>query len=63
MNTPGISLFQGADALNINSTLDRQEEEEALQDQKRREEEVSDLGIPGKQCHRFQFYASLDGLW
>lgn len=63
MNTPGISLFQGADALNLNSTLDRQEEEEALQDQKRREEEVSDLGNPGKQCHRFQFYASLDGLW
>ncbi|KAH8294647.1 hypothetical protein KR018_000857 [Drosophila ironensis] len=42
MNTPGMSLFQGAETLNVNSTLDRQEEEEALQDQKRREEEVSE---------------------
>lgn len=40
MNTPGVSLFQGADTLKVNSTLDRQEEEEALQDQKRREAEV-----------------------
>lgn len=45
MNTPGISLFQGADALNINSTLDRQEEEEALQDQKRREEELGRIMV------------------
>ncbi|XP_017086840.2 myosin-9 [Drosophila bipectinata] len=43
MNTPGMSLFQGADTLNVNSTLDRQEEEEALQDQKRREEELGNL--------------------
>lgn len=41
MNTPGVSLFQGAEALKVNSTLERQEEEEALQDQKRREAEVS----------------------
>ncbi|XP_041633539.1 myosin-9 [Drosophila kikkawai] len=43
MNTPGMSLFQGADTLNVNSTLDRQEEEEALQDQKRRDEELGHL--------------------
>ncbi|KAH8288613.1 hypothetical protein KR054_006261, partial [Drosophila jambulina] len=43
MNTPGMSLFQGADTLNVNSTLDRQEEEEAIQDQKRREEELGHL--------------------
>ncbi|KAI8045615.1 trichohyalin [Drosophila gunungcola] len=43
MNTPGISLFQGADPLNVNSTLDRQEEEEALQDEKRRQEEIGHL--------------------
>ncbi|EDV47914.1 putative leucine-rich repeat-containing protein DDB_G0290503 [Drosophila erecta] len=43
MNTPGISLFQGADTLNVNSTLDRQEEEEALQDQKRRDEELGQM--------------------
>ncbi|XP_016974684.2 interaptin [Drosophila rhopaloa] len=43
MNTPGISLFQGADTLNVNSTLDRLEEEEVLQDQKRHEEELGQL--------------------
>ncbi|XP_016953996.3 trichohyalin [Drosophila biarmipes] len=43
MNTPGMSLFQGADTLNVNSSLDRQEEEEALQDQKRREQEIGNL--------------------
>ncbi|XP_030078831.1 putative leucine-rich repeat-containing protein DDB_G0290503 isoform X2 [Drosophila hydei] len=43
MNTPGVSLFQGADTLKVNSTLDRQEEEEALQDQKRREAELGNL--------------------
>ncbi|ALC45369.1 asl [Drosophila busckii] len=43
MNTPGVSLFQGADTLKINSTLERQEEEEALQDQKRREAELGNL--------------------
>ncbi|KAH8382565.1 hypothetical protein KR009_004129, partial [Drosophila setifemur] len=43
MNTPGMSLFQGADTLNVNSTLDRQEEEEALEDQKRREQELGNL--------------------
>ncbi|XP_017873427.1 PREDICTED: trichohyalin isoform X1 [Drosophila arizonae] len=43
MNTPGISLFQGADTLKVNSTLERQEEEEALQDQKRREAELGNL--------------------
>ncbi|XP_017082277.2 golgin subfamily A member 4 [Drosophila eugracilis] len=43
MNAPGMSLFQGADTLNVNSTLDRQEEEEALQDEKRRGEEIGNL--------------------
>ncbi|EDV94823.1 GH17547 [Drosophila grimshawi] len=43
MNTPGVSLFQGADTLKVNSTLERQEEEEALQDQKRREAELGNL--------------------
>ncbi|XP_068152097.1 myosin-10 [Drosophila tropicalis] len=43
MNTPGVSLFQGGETLKINSTLDRLEEEEALQDQKRREEELGNL--------------------
>ncbi|XP_064554149.1 putative leucine-rich repeat-containing protein DDB_G0290503 [Drosophila montana] len=43
MNTPGVSLFQGADTLKVNSTLERQEEEEALQDQKRRETELGNL--------------------
>ncbi|XP_060646940.1 protein lava lamp [Drosophila nasuta] len=43
MNTPGVSLFQGAETLKVNSTLERQEEEEALQDQKRREAELGNL--------------------
>ncbi|XP_030374528.1 paramyosin [Scaptodrosophila lebanonensis] len=42
-NTPGVSLFEAAEPLKINSTLDRQEEEEMLQDQKRREEELGNL--------------------
>ncbi|XP_034664351.1 CAP-Gly domain-containing linker protein 1 isoform X3 [Drosophila subobscura] len=43
MNTPGMSLFQGAEPLNVSSTLERQEEEEALEDQKRRDEELGNL--------------------
>ncbi|XP_034489295.1 trichohyalin [Drosophila innubila] len=43
MNTPGVSLFQGAETMKVNSTLERQEEEEALQDQKRREAELGNL--------------------
>ncbi|KAH8407766.1 hypothetical protein KR222_001995 [Zaprionus bogoriensis] len=43
MNTPGVSLFQGGETLKVNSTLERQEEEEALQDQKRREAELGNL--------------------
>lgn len=40
MNTPGVSLFQGAESIKVNSSLERQEEEEALEDQRRRNEEV-----------------------
>ncbi|KAM7363354.1 chromosome segregation ATPase asterless [Cochliomyia hominivorax] len=40
MNTPGVSLFQGAESIKVNSSLERQEEEEALEDQRRRNEEL-----------------------
>lgn len=40
MNTPGVSLFQGAESIKVNTSLERQEEEEALADQRRRHEEV-----------------------
>lgn len=40
MNTPGVSLFKGAESLKMNSSLDRQEEEEDLEDQRRRHAEV-----------------------
>ncbi|XP_073826496.1 chromosome segregation ATPase asterless [Musca autumnalis] len=43
MNTPGISLFKGAESLKINSSLERQEEEEDLEDQRRRQAELGDL--------------------
>lgn len=41
MNTPGISIFQGAESIKINTSFDRLEEEEAAEDQRRRNEEVS----------------------
>lgn len=42
MNTPGMSIFQGAESIQINNSYDRiQEEEEAAEDQRRRNEEVS----------------------
>lgn len=40
MSTPGVSLFQGAESIQVNNSLERQEEEEALEDQRRRNEEV-----------------------
>lgn len=41
MNTPGISIFQGADSIKINTSFDRLEEEEAIEDQRRRNQEVN----------------------
>ncbi|XP_061392800.1 repetitive organellar protein [Musca vetustissima] len=43
MNTPGISLFKGAESLKINTSLERQEEEEDLEDQRRRQAELGNL--------------------
>ncbi|KAI8129224.1 hypothetical protein FF38_04740 [Lucilia cuprina] len=43
MNTPGISLFQGAESIKVNTSLERQEEEEALEDQRRRHEELGKI--------------------
>ncbi|XP_075145475.1 chromosome segregation ATPase asterless [Haematobia irritans] len=43
MDTPGVSLFQGSENLKINSTLERQEEEEELEDQRRRQAELGAL--------------------
>lgn len=40
MNTPGTSLFQGTESIKINTSLERQVEEEALEDQRRRNDEV-----------------------
>lgn len=41
MDGPGMSLFQGAASIHINnSAQDRLEEQEELEDQKRRNEEV-----------------------
>ena len=40
MNTPGVSLFQGAESIKINTSLERAEEEEEKEDQRRRNEEV-----------------------
>lgn len=41
MNAPGLSLFQGAESIQLNtSAQQRIEEEDALEDRKRREAEV-----------------------
>lgn len=41
MNVPGLSLFQGGGSIQLNtSAQQRIEEEDALEDQKRRDEEV-----------------------
>lgn len=47
MNAPGLSLFQGAESIKLNSSLERQEEEDALEDQRRRNEEVVSFTING----------------
>lgn len=42
MEGPGMSLFQGAASIHINnSAQDRLEEQEEIEDQKRRHEEVN----------------------
>lgn len=42
MDVPGLSLFQGAESLQINtSTQQRIEEQDAFEDQQRRNEEVN----------------------
>lgn len=40
MNTPGVSLFQGSESIKINSSFEREEEEENLIDERRRQKEV-----------------------
>lgn len=46
MDVPGLSLFQGAESIKLNtSTQQRIEEEDALEDQKRRNEEVCALHL------------------
>lgn len=40
MNGPGTSLFQGTDFINLNNLGTREEEEEAAEDQKKRDLEV-----------------------
>lgn len=40
MDTPGFSLFQGAESININNDQPRIEEEDAIRDRLRRNEEV-----------------------
>lgn len=42
MDVPGLSLFQGAESLQLNtSTQQRIEEQDAFEDQQRRNEEVT----------------------
>lgn len=41
MDLPGLSLFQGAESIKVNTSQQRIEEEDQLQDQIRRNEEVS----------------------
>lgn len=41
MNTPGLSIFQGGGSIHLDNSLNRAEEEEDLEDKKRREEELN----------------------
>lgn len=41
MDVPGLSLFQGAESINVNNDQQRVEEEDAAEDRLRRNEEVS----------------------
>lgn len=53
MEGPGMSLFQGAASIHINnSAQDRLEEQEELEDQKRRDQEVT-YWFNTKVCFRF----------
>ena len=40
MDVPGLSLFQGAESIKLNTDQQRAEEEDAIEDRKRRNEEV-----------------------
>lgn len=51
MNQPGQSLFQGAGSLHLNTSANRQEEEEDLIDQQRRRNEVNHLDL----CYLINF--------
>lgn len=54
MEMPGMSLFQGAGSIHINnSAQDRLEEQEEIEDQKRRAEEVINII---SQCKPFLIY-------
>lgn len=41
MDVPGLSLFQGAESIKLNNDQQRAEEEDAIEDRLRRNEEVS----------------------
>lgn len=41
MDQPGSSLFQGVESIKLNNDLQRIEEEDAIEDRLRRNEEVS----------------------
>uniref|UniRef100_A0A1A9WJK2 Uncharacterized protein n=1 Tax=Glossina brevipalpis TaxID=37001 RepID=A0A1A9WJK2_9MUSC len=43
MSTNGLSIFQGGGTIQVNTSLERAAEEEALEDQKRRHEELGNL--------------------
>lgn len=45
MDGQGLSLFQGAGSINVNSDQQRAEEEDAIIDQQRRHEEVNSVTI------------------
>ncbi|XP_055906527.1 repetitive organellar protein isoform X2 [Eupeodes corollae] len=41
MNTPGFSIFQGGESIHIDNSINRAEEEEDLEDKKRRDKELN----------------------
>ncbi|XP_055849462.1 synaptonemal complex protein 1 [Episyrphus balteatus] len=41
MNTPGLSIFQGGGSIHLDNSINRAEEEEDLEDKKRRDEELN----------------------
>lgn len=49
MNTQGLSLFQGSESIQLNTSVQqRLEEEDALEDQRRRNEEVCTVQFSAK---------------